>query len=152
MGFHSGSDGKKIHLRCRRHVFDLWVGKTSWRREWLPNSSILAWRIPWTKERGGPQSMGLQRVRLDWVTNIITFNQYILTWVQFHNMIFNITHTECKAPNLGMGHSNIWAKTGLKLWASCSKIRGIQVFSIHSHFFSQPHLNNYQIKFCIYIN
>ena len=26
------------------------------------NSSILAWRIPWTEEPGGLQSMGLQRV------------------------------------------------------------------------------------------
>ena len=26
------------------------------------HSSILAWRIPWTEEPGGPQSMGLQRV------------------------------------------------------------------------------------------
>ena len=25
-------------------------------------SSILAWRIPWTKEPGGIQSMGLQRI------------------------------------------------------------------------------------------
>ena len=24
--------------------------------------SILAWRIPWTEEPGGPQSMGSQRV------------------------------------------------------------------------------------------
>ena len=27
------------------------------------HSSILAWRIPWTKEPGRLQSMGLQRVR-----------------------------------------------------------------------------------------
>ena len=27
--------------------------------------SILAWRIPWTEEPGGLQSMGLQRVRHD---------------------------------------------------------------------------------------
>ena len=26
-------------------------------------SSILAWRIPWTEEPGGLQSMGLQKVR-----------------------------------------------------------------------------------------
>ena len=26
------------------------------------HSSILAWRIPWTEEPGGPQSMGSQRV------------------------------------------------------------------------------------------
>ena len=28
-------------------------------------SSTLAWRIPWTEEPGGLQSMGLQRVRHD---------------------------------------------------------------------------------------
>ena len=29
------------------------------------HSSFLAWRIPWTEEPGGPQSMGSQRVRHD---------------------------------------------------------------------------------------
>ena len=29
------------------------------------HSSILAWRIPWTEESGGLQSMGSQRVRRD---------------------------------------------------------------------------------------
>ena len=33
------------------------------------HSSFLAWRIPWTERPGGLQSMGLQRVRYDWVTN-----------------------------------------------------------------------------------
>ena len=28
-------------------------------------SSVLAWRIPWTEEPGGLQSMGLQRVGHD---------------------------------------------------------------------------------------
>ena len=37
-------------------------------------SSILAWRIPWTKEPGGLQSMGLQRVRHDVVTNTFTLD------------------------------------------------------------------------------
>ena len=31
------------------------------------HSSILAWKIPWTEEPGGLQSMGLQRVRHDLV-------------------------------------------------------------------------------------
>ena len=30
-----GSDSKKICLWCRRPGFDPWVGKISWRREWL---------------------------------------------------------------------------------------------------------------------
>ena len=33
------------------------------------NSSVLAWRIPWTKGPGRLQYMGLQRVGLDWATN-----------------------------------------------------------------------------------
>ena len=33
-----------------------------------PQTSILAWRIPWTEETGGLQSMGSQRVGHDWVT------------------------------------------------------------------------------------
>ena len=31
----------------------------------VTHSSILAWRIPWTEDSGGLQSMGLQRVRRD---------------------------------------------------------------------------------------
>ena len=31
------------------------------------HSSTLAWKIPWTKEPGRLQSMGLQRVGHDWV-------------------------------------------------------------------------------------
>ena len=34
--------------------------------------SILAWRIPWTEESGGLQSMGWQRVGHDWVANTFT--------------------------------------------------------------------------------
>ena len=33
--------------------------------EMATDSSILAWRIPWTEEPGGLQSAGLQRVRHD---------------------------------------------------------------------------------------
>ena len=35
-----------------------------------PHSSTLAWKIPWTEEPGGLQSMGSQRVGHDWVTSL----------------------------------------------------------------------------------
>ena len=41
-------------------------------KEMATHCSILAWRIPWTEKPGGLQSMGLQRVRHDWVTNTNT--------------------------------------------------------------------------------
>ena len=59
LGFPVGSVIKESACRCRRHGFNLWVRKISWRRKWQP--SILAWEIPWTEETGGLQSMGLQK-------------------------------------------------------------------------------------------
>ena len=41
-------------------------------KEMATHSSILAWRIPWTEEPGRPQSVELQRVRHDQVTNTFT--------------------------------------------------------------------------------
>ena len=40
--------------------------RASWEllaKEMATHSSILAWKIPWTEEPGGLQSMGLQKVR-----------------------------------------------------------------------------------------
>ena len=34
-------------------------------KEMVTHPSILAWRIPWTEEPGGLQSIGLQTVRYD---------------------------------------------------------------------------------------
>ena len=38
-------------------------GEDPLEEEMATQSSILAWRIPWTEEPGGLQSMGSQRVR-----------------------------------------------------------------------------------------
>ena len=50
------------------------------------HSSILAWRMPWTEEPGGLQSMGLQRVRHDWLTQtyLILSSTCIITLHLFH--------------------------------------------------------------------
>ena len=47
----------------QRHRFNPWVGRTPLEKEVATHSSFLAWRIPWTEEPGGLQSMGLQKVR-----------------------------------------------------------------------------------------
>ena len=38
-----------------------------------PHSSTLPWKIPWTEEPGGLQSMGSRRVRHDWATSLSLF-------------------------------------------------------------------------------
>ena len=44
---------------------EMQVGSLGWEdpleKEMATHSSILAWRIPWTEESGGLQSMGSQR-------------------------------------------------------------------------------------------
>ena len=40
----------------------MWVQSLGWED---PHSSILAWRIPWTEEPGGLQSIGSKRARDD---------------------------------------------------------------------------------------
>ena len=53
---------------------ETWVWSMGWEdpleKRMATHSSILSWRIPWTEEPGGLQSMELQKVRHDWVTNI----------------------------------------------------------------------------------
>ena len=48
---------------------EAWAQSLGWEgpleKEMAPHSNILAWKIPWTEEPGGLQSMGLQRVRHD---------------------------------------------------------------------------------------
>ena len=45
---------------------EIWVQSLGWEdlleKEMATHSSILTWRIPWTEEPGGLQSMGLQTV------------------------------------------------------------------------------------------
>ena len=46
--------------------------RDSLEKEMAAHSSILAWRIPWTEEPEGLQSMGSQRVGHDWVAKTFT--------------------------------------------------------------------------------
>ena len=57
---------------------ETWVWSLGWEgpleKGMTIHSSIIAWRILWTEDPSGLQFMGLQRVRLDWVTKAITFS------------------------------------------------------------------------------
>ena len=50
-------------------MWETWVQSLGWEdpleESMATHSSILAWRIPWTEEPGGLQSLGLHRVGYD---------------------------------------------------------------------------------------
>ena len=56
-------------LKCLPAMQETWVQSLGredpLEKEMAAHSSVLAWRIPWTEEPGGLQSMGSQRVRHD---------------------------------------------------------------------------------------
>ena len=65
-GFPGGSDGKESD--CNARDLGLILGpKDPLEKEMATHCSILVWRIPWTEESGGLQSMGSQRVSHDWI-------------------------------------------------------------------------------------
>ena len=57
-------------------MWETWVWYLGWEdpleEGMVTHASILAWRIPWTKEPDKLQSLGSQRVRHDWVTDTHT--------------------------------------------------------------------------------
>ena len=63
MGFSDNSVGKESP--CRAGDLD-W--EDSLEKEMATHSSILAWKISWTEEPGGPQSIGSQKGGQDLVT------------------------------------------------------------------------------------
>ena len=54
-GFPGGASGKESacqYRRWKRHGFNPWVGKISWRRAWQPTPVFLPGESPWTEEPG----------------------------------------------------------------------------------------------------
>ena len=52
-----------VNVGDKRDTGSILGGEDPLEKEMTTHSSILAWKIPWTEESGGLQSMGLQRVR-----------------------------------------------------------------------------------------
>ena len=48
-------------------------------KEMATHSSILAWKIPWTEELGGLQSMGLQRVDMTERLQLLTHSYSVVS-------------------------------------------------------------------------
>ena len=59
-------------------------------KEMSTHSRTLAWKIPWTEEPGRLQSMGPQRVRHDWATEL-NWTEGIITHTHIHTCIWMYT-------------------------------------------------------------
>ena len=65
LGFPDGASGKEPACqckRCKRHWFDPWVGKISWRRAWQPTSVFLPGQFHGQRSLGGCSPWGCKRI------------------------------------------------------------------------------------------
>ena len=71
---------------------ETWVHFLGWEdpleKEMATHSSVLAWKIPWTQETGGPQSMESQRFGHDWACVCTHAHAHTRTHTLFHNIHF----------------------------------------------------------------
>ena len=103
------------------------------------HSSILAWRIPWTEEPGGLQSIGSQRIRHDWSdwacvqawefkpwrwpSSLLTLHLQVIGKLHLrHNLLLLLSHFSCvqlcetpemaahqAPPSLGFSRQEHWS-------------------------------------------
>ena len=97
------------------------------------HSSILAWEIPWTEERGGLQSMGSQRVGHNWarthvnIATLETFESEGLLEISFWHPLRQGHHLWIKIPGgVGVGWAGKtgaqWSDSGWKEWADSRRV------------------------------
>ena len=92
-----------------------------------PQSSTLAWKIPWTEEPGRLQSMGSLRVGHDWMTSLLlfTFMHWRRKWQPTRVLAWRIPGTGEPGglPSLGshrVGHD--WSDLAAETAAHASKV------------------------------
>ena len=63
------------------------------------HSSILAWRIPWTEEPGGLQSMGLQELnKTEWLSLSLYFSCQQIQPTMYRNLDLQLTESTDQKP------------------------------------------------------
>ena len=100
------------------------------------HSSILAWKIPWTEEPGGLQSMQSKRVGRDWAcvqaSSVIIY--VFLFWKRFPSMLLTNRPLKivqkCRPLNLPRVYfSTLWSARGLAISCSSGPINVISSIS-----------------------
>ena len=98
-GFPGGSAVK--NLPTMQELQETWTGsRRSPGGGHGTHSSVLAWRMPWTEEPGGLQSMGLQRVGYDWSGLIL--HDCLLPWFPGGSVVNNPPANAGEARDAGL--------------------------------------------------
>ena len=93
--------------------------------EMATHSSLLVWRIPWTEEPGGQQSIGLQRVGHDWsefaCMHTLVLNRGRYLWMHFMLCAFVLSCVYLFATTGAIAHQTPLSMefSRQKYWVAC---------------------------------
>ena len=142
LGFPGGSDGKESVCNARDPGLIPESGNPL-EKGMATHSSILDWRISWTEESGGPQSMGSQRVGHDWVTNTVLHPIPRHKWEQrpsFDQLSYGTV--SCKAITRsrvltwqGWTKQNPSVRKTTDLWGRRCRLQEFELWTILPYFF-----------------
>ena len=81
-----------IHLQCRRHRFDPWVGKIPWRRKCQPTPLLLFGKSHGQRGLAGYSPWSQKRVRYNWATKQQQFwtHSVLVHWAVWYPIVFTI--------------------------------------------------------------
>ena len=94
----------RIHLHCQKPRFAPWIRKIPLKKRMATHSSVLVWRIPWTEEPDGLQSMGSQDSdTTEWLNhNNRKAGNGTKQWLLLHNQ-----KEACSPPRGQTGHHSV---------------------------------------------
>ena len=106
-------------------IQETWIWSLGWEdpleKGMATHSRILAWRVPWTEEPAGLQSMGWQRVEQDWMTKHTAHKAFI-------NNTAMLVRPECLAAL--KGRRRRWHPTPILLPGESHRQRSLVDYSL----------------------
>ena len=106
------------NLPAKQEMQETWVRSLGredpLEEEMATPSSVLAWRIPWTEEPGGLQSMGPQRVGHDWATNPHQSRQQTCQHFVNHKGLWRVSHTRAGISVVLTQRTRVWLPGSLE--------------------------------------
>ena len=112
------------------------------KKEMAPHSSTLAWKIPWTEEPGGLQSMRSIRVGHDWSTSLSLFTS--LHW----RGKWHPTPVLLPGESQGWGSlvgCRLWGRTVGHDWSALAAAEQLTHTHTYAHILTHTKIHNYNV-------
>ena len=126
MNFPGGLDGVKKKIKNLPAMQEMWVWslgrEDSLEKGMARYCSSLIWSIPWTEELGGLQSVGLERVWFNWVSN-----SHVERWVpasswSFLVSMFIISVPKCTTKPVHVCSGILLSRSKEHIWVSANDV------------------------------